>query len=226
MNNFNLNENGKFPRMGSYVVESHMCGKDKIAVDLGSNAGAFELKYYDKFKNIYYFEASYNNFLESMNNIHDLDNDIKNCYGFNLAISNKTGKLVKIYASSSNDRGSNTIIRESAEFELDNSSKHIDKENYHLIPTISIKDIFKLIGVTKIDYMKIDIEGAEYESMINTDLSAIDYICMEIHNMLGATKIQKLKEKILKTHKLEKTITTASPNQRNEESLWASKQIL
>ena len=109
MSNFNINADGTFPRLGNYIINDEMCGPDKVAVDLGANAGLFELSAHDKFKNIYYFEASHNNFIEATRNILDPDNKIDNCFGFNLAVAAETGKLIKIYGSKTGDRGSNTI---------------------------------------------------------------------------------------------------------------------
>ena len=214
MSNFTINVNGTFPKLGNYIITDEMCGPEKIAVDLGANSGLFELKAHDKFKNIYYFEASHNNFIEATRNILDPVNKIDNCFGFNLAVAEETGKLIKIFGTTTGDRGSNTILSD---------VEHSNNDDYHHILSISFNDIFKLIGADKIDYLKMDIEGAEYEVLMNADLKNVEYICIEIHNMLGLEKITQLKNKLLKTHKLGTTIATAIDRQRNEESLWILK---
>ena len=51
--------------------------------------------------------------------------------------------------------------------------------------------------------MKIDIEGAEYQFLVNKDLSKIDIISMELHNFLIDLNQQKpLVEWISKTHNI------------------------
>ena len=215
MSNFNINVNGTFPKLGNYIITDEMCGPEKIAVDLGANCGLFELNFHDKFKNIYYFEASHNNFIEATRNILDPGNKIDNCYGFNLAVAKQTGKLIKIFGAKTGDRGSNTILSD---------VDHSNNDDYHHILSISFNDIFNLIGANKIDYLKMDIEGAEYEALMNADLKNVEYVCIEIHNMLGARKIAELKNKLSETHNLSMMIADAIDWQRNEESLWERKK--
>tara|TARA_B100000282_G_scaffold289152_1_gene258586 strand:- start:84 stop:731 length:648 start_codon:yes stop_codon:yes gene_type:complete len=215
MSNFNLNPDGTFPRLGNYIINDEMCGPDKVAVDLGANAGLFELAAHDKFKNIYYFEASHNNFIEATRSILDPDNKIDNCFGFNLAVAGETGKLIKIYGAKTGDRGSNTILSD---------VEHSNNDDYHHVLSISINDIFNLIGVNKIHYLKMDIEGAEHEALMSADLKNVEYICIEIHNMLGIDKIVELKNKLLETHNLSKTIVEGVDWRYNEESLWERKK--
>jgi len=202
--NFYLNTT-RDPKLGNYLVPDYVGGK--VAIDLGSNLCLFEEKYHDRFDEIYFFEASYKNYTRGTLNL--MNKSIKNCVGFNLAASGKSGKIVKIFSSKSGDSGSGSIVK-------------VDSNNlkdYHNILTISFKDILKLINKEFINYLKVDIEGAEYELLKNADLSKVEFIAIEIHNMLGEEKIQKIKDKLLKTHKVVKSIS-AIPNARNEESCY------
>jgi len=210
VSNFNINDNGTFPDLGKYTMDVRTCGSDKIAVDLGANSGLFETRHHNKSKTIYYFEAAHNNFLQCVKNTENLSN----CIGFNLAVTGETGKLVKIFSANTGDRGSNSIVSD---------SEHVNNNEYHNVLSISIDDIFNLIDETNIHYMKIDIEGAEYEALIDADLSNINYISIEIHNLLTTEKISKLKNKLSETHYLE-TITEAVDKVRNEESFWVLKK--
>ena len=103
---FKLNNDQTAPRLGNYTIPAGT--KTEVAVDLGSNLSLFELKYNNSFKNIYYFEASHDNFLKGTATI--LSKGIKNCVGFNLAAGPVSGELVKIYSCLNQDCGSNSII--------------------------------------------------------------------------------------------------------------------
>jgi hypothetical protein len=48
--------------------------------------------------------------------------------------------------------------------------------------------------------LKIDCEGAEYDFLIDADLSKIKYIVMELHNFLGGVKQKQLMTHIENTH--------------------------
>lgn len=205
MSNFKLNNNGVPPKLGNYIVPSNIdC---KVAVDLGSNIGLFTKKYHDKFEKIYFFEASYENFLKSLANI--LSSGIKNAVGFNLAAAKNSGEFLKIYSHSNGDCGSNSIVE----------TEHVNHDDYHVVPSINFNDILTLISEEKINYLKIDIEGAEYDLLMEADLSSVDCIAIEIHNLLGEDKMQEVRDKISLTHRLI-SIKKAIPDICNEESTY------
>jgi hypothetical protein len=62
--------------------------------------------------------------------------------------------------------------------------------------------------VSEIDLLKVDIEGAEYDFLMNKDLSSFKYIVMELHNFLskmesevdGKNRSEALHNHISKTH--------------------------
>ena len=183
---FRIKDNGTFPRLGNYIVPKN---KLKVAVDLGSNIGLFTTHFRNRFENIYFFEASHKNFLRSCANI--LSKSIRNSFGFNLAVSSESGKVIKIYSHENGDCGSNTVVA---------NSDGCNTDDYHNVMTISYDDIFKLIDEPRIDYLKIDIEGAEYDLLKDSDLSKVDIIAIELHNLLGEEKMNFLRNKIEETH--------------------------
>ena len=202
---FNLKNNGKSPRLGKYLIPESV--KNKIAVNLGSNHCQFEIAHASKFEKIFFFEACYNNFLKGVARVYG--RGLKNCFGFNLAASNKTGELLKIYSHSSGDCGSNTTIAHDG----------VNKEDYHYVMSISLEDILKLIGVERINYLKIDIEGGEFSVLMEADLSKIDCVAIEIHSLLGEEKMTMIRNKLLETHEM-KYQKPAIPNICNEESYF------
>ena len=141
-----------------------------VAVDLGANIGLFSVNAARTFKHVYAFEAV--PFLASiathkLNIQHGFSNVIVN----RLAASDKTGQIIKIYKSKSGHPGDNMVF----------ATDDMNLLEYDNCLTISLEDIFKLIGHDYIDYMKIDIESSEYPFLMNKDLSNIGCIAMEIH---------------------------------------------
>ena len=210
MSNFNLKNNGSEPSLGDYIVPEYI--EKKIAVDLGSNLCLFEKKYHNQFEKIFYFEASYSNYLKGTARL--LSSGIKNCFGFNLASSEESGEIIKIYSHSSGDCGSNSIV----------DTTDTNKQDYHKVLTISLNGIMELIEEKRINYLKIDIEGGEYGLFDNFDLSRVDFIAIEIHNTFGEDKMDRLRNKILKTHEIVNQ-KKAIPHVRNEETCFKLRGI-
>ena len=138
-----------------------------------------------------------------------MSSGIKNTVGFNLAAAKNSGELLKIYSHSNGDCGSNSIIK----------SDHVNHNDYHMVPSISFKDLFCLISEEKINYLKIDIEGAEYDLLMEADLFSVECIAIEIHNLLGENKMQEIRDKISLTHTL-LSVKKAIPNICNEEATY------
>lgn len=141
-----------------------------VAVDIGANLAAFPIVYKNRFKKIYSFEAAFECFEQSFLNLKEYN--VNNCFLFNLAASDKSGKIVKIKQHENHDSGSNAII------------DHPDWNTgvYHNIITISLEDIFNMCNIDRINFLKVDCEGSEIELLMNKDVSKIDYIIIEVHN--------------------------------------------
>lgn len=147
-----------------------------VAIDLGSCMGSFALKYHDRFNEIFCFEACYPNFLNSIERLKQED-IIDKCRVFNLAASDESGKIDRIFFD---EKGSPRAP----------SLKSIDKEEFtgHPVMKISLKDILEMVGEKRVSYLKVDVEGAEYDIFGSADyssLSKIQCISMEIHKEFG-----------------------------------------
>lgn len=148
--------------------------KMNVCVDIGSNLGLFSYFASRLFQNIYAFEAGYLASVSSKDLLH-AKSDKYNIKIFNLAVSKRTGDVVKLNAFIPEDNskpfvsGNNSLI-------FNNNTPE-----YEHCLTVSLEDVFKLIDKQFIDYLKIDCEGSEYDILLNKDLSNIGIIAGEIH---------------------------------------------
>lgn len=71
---------------------------------------------------------------------------------------------------------------------------------YHKIKSITLSDLFIENNITNVDIMKVDIEGAEYDLLLNTPkeiFDKINQITVEFHEFLD-TKLTIETEKVMK----------------------------
>lgn len=142
--------------------------KTNVAVDIGCNLGGFPIAYTNTFKEIYFFEAFYDCYQQTIENLKQ--HNVRNSVGFNLAVYKETGKIVDIKMHENRDNGSSSVI------------DHQDWTDVsHKVMTISLEDIFTLCKIDRINYLKMDCEGSEFEILMNHDLSRIDCIAIEVH---------------------------------------------
>lgn len=135
---------------------------NSIVLDIGAHIGLFSVMASRIAKKVYSFEPNSENFNILLTNIRL--NSIKNIIPINKAVSKKTGRA-KL----------NTDVEDS---ECSLSDKGID------VATISLKDFFDAYNIKKIDFLKMDCEGSEYDILMSTPkkyLERIGKISMEIH---------------------------------------------
>ena len=167
--------------------------KNRIAVDVGANVGAFccyASPYFDK---IYAIEAAKNTYEVLKENTEHLEN----IEAEHFAAAATTGDTIKLTAhpgglsgdtSAFGSRDESTVLSEDSE-------------------TISLEDIYKRYDLEYIDYLKVDCEGSEYDFLMNKDLSRINYMAIEVHpGFVGEEKIEKLKTYFQKYFALNYTI--------------------
>ena len=141
-----------------------------IIVDIGAHVGYFTLfaaKKATKGK-VIAFEPSIESFLGLEENIRI--NNFKNIIQEKTAIAKVKGKQT-LYVNDE-DTISNTIYKQ---------SKNLNKEE---VKCITLQNIFEKYGLKKVDFLKMDCEGAEYEIIMNAEssiLNKIQKIAMEIH---------------------------------------------
>lgn len=154
----------------SYNPKGFEIKQNDIVVDIGAHAGIFTIlaSYYAKDGKVYAFEPMKENYELLKENIKL--NYAKNIEPINKAVSAKSGKL-KFYVSQTKNKGQNSL------YKLSDTQKQIS------VGKISFKDFIKKIP--RIDFLKIDCEGAEYEilfSLSKAEFQKIKKISMEFHN--------------------------------------------
>lgn len=110
-------------------------------------------------------------------------NDFTNVNTFNVAITKSTGKT-QLYIDKDNQIGNTTIKNDNS-----NESEHVD--------AFSLRDFVSNNNIEKIDFLKVDCEGAEFEIFLNLEkelLKKIKIVSAEIHEYDKTNSISELKE--------------------------------
>lgn len=143
-----------------------------VAVDIGANIGAFSFLAARHFDKVYAFEPlqeNYKKFLTLISSSISKEGNI--IVPYNIAVGGSNKQKIKIYANEKNPDSSSIFPH---------YTPNINSANYDVVRQINLKEIYKLINRDYIDYLKIDIEGAEYEFLYQKNLSHIKYIAIEI----------------------------------------------
>jgi FkbM family methyltransferase len=145
-----------------------ICAGD-VVVDMGAHIGAFAVRAAKLAKGgqVYAYEASSKNFALLTEN-RQL-NGLENLYIENSAVSNRRGKMPFYTPSDNRILGSL----------LQNTSSFIEN-----VQTITFSDIITEQSIDQIDFLKVDVEGAEFDILFtNPDetLSRTRKIVMEFH---------------------------------------------
>src|SRR3989344_1056598 len=149
---------------------------EDIVVDIGAQIGAFSVYAAKKAKKgkIFAYEPFSENYKILLAN--KKLNKTSNLKPFKLAISGKAGS-VDFYSSASNSAAHSLI-----KFQKD----HVKAEDR--VRTIPLKEVFLNNKIGKVDFLKIDAEGSEYEILFKTPkkfLNKIGKIVMEFHRPPG-----------------------------------------
>jgi len=166
-----------------YNPKGFIIKEDDLVIDIGAHIGIFAVFAAQFAKNgkIYAFEPMPENFEMLRNNIGI--NKSTNIISVNKAVSDKKGEK-ELYLSKDNTGEHSFIFNE-------------DKSKKVKVKTISLKDIIDEYNLTKINFLKIDCEGAEYEILLNSPqdiFHKIEKISMECHYIDKTRNIFSLKK--------------------------------
>ena len=171
-----------------------MISKTPVLLDLGGCYGAFSKHFLERFPDstILLVEANPTNFKQ-------IKVDSIRCTMLNKAVSLKNGHIVFYEDENSSQNGSI----------LFNYFKGIK----HEIETISLTALLK--DFQKVDLVKMDIEGAEWEILLNTpahDLLKIEQLTVEFHDFIEKDKKQLTTECVKRLKSLGYSLDYASTN--------------
>ena len=144
---------------------------DDLIVDVGANVGGFAKAWGHLSNNWYLVEPSKYNQEQIQKNLKNFKYKL-----FKNAVGSESGKILKLQKYIQGD---------------------VWQGDYEEVESISFDD---LIGNGKIQILKVDCEGAEYDFLMGVDLSNVNIIVMELHNFLGENKQKELCDWIEKTH--------------------------
>lgn len=170
-----------------YEFEDIIIEENDVIFDIGGNIGLFAL-YASRFKGtkVFSFEPHPENYQNLVKNIKE--NAITNIYDFNFAIGSQVEERVLI-------KGINSGTHKLANFRND-----LDNTEGTKVSTVTTESIMLEHKIDKIDFMKIDCEGAEGEIIKSLELQVLKKIkkmIIEFHDnqsILNHTEICEVLE--------------------------------
>ena len=174
-----------------YRIHQYHFSGDKVFVDIGANIGSVSI-FVDSFNKIledkikvYAVEPEPNNI--DLLNYNILNNPTENITIVNNAVWHEEGTVTV-----SNKGGNSSIV-----YKTDSDFSHIE--------AITIEHLLNKYNIKEVDVMKIDIEGAEFDLIINTPaeiLAKIKYLTLEFDKSFDG-KFGIMVEKLSKQFGLE-----------------------
>lgn len=142
--------------------------KNSTVIDVGANIGAFSLMCsYNYNCKCYAFEPDSLNYDILLRNVKENDLEGK-ILPFKAALSDKNGTM-KLYKSISMSHSLNLVT-----------------DNFEEVETLTLGEVLRVNGLEKVDYLKIDCEGGEYDIFYKTDplvFKNIKNLLLEYHYM-------------------------------------------
>jgi FkbM family methyltransferase len=172
----------------------HIIKKDDIVVDIGANVGVFTLYALSLGAMVYAFEPYPESFLILKRNL--FENKFPEERIYNVAIDGVDGHIElgvpdseELYTLGSVSSKINYV----SPWKLDSPFK---KYNVKVgIDAISFNTLAEKYVGQKIDFLKIDCEGAEYDILETADLENVKYIAVETHDCYPEENLISLLEK-------------------------------
>ncbi|SEJ42752.1 methyltransferase, FkbM family [Dyadobacter sp. SG02] len=152
---------------------------DPLVIDIGANAGFFDILLLSKTKNaqIYAYEPLSSN-IERMRSIASSNRRFDKSVTINpFAVTGTPCEMLRLYAQDTED---NQVVASSLKgFNTDNT-----KELW--IPAVSFSEIMAGIPKAKVDLLKMDCEGSEYDIILNTPpdvVRRVERMLVEVHDI-------------------------------------------
>lgn len=141
----------------------------------------------------------------------------------NLALNQVSN--VEIFEGAVSAKSGVSTLRVDANRVVQNTTSNLGGQREQVeVKTVSLQQLFDLFSVRRVDYLKMDCEGGEYEILFSVaadTLDKVERICMEVHDGLTehsrGDMIRFLQEHGYQTH------LTANPVHQNLAYLYAEK---
>ncbi len=150
--------------------------KNSIVVDIGAHIGCFSIRAAALASRVLAFEPEPDNFSMLTKNI-EL-NRLKNVSAFQTAVSGASG-FEEFATYSDGSTGSHSLCHQAP-----------PGANRNRVQTISLGEVIQREGLSRIDFLKLDCEGAEHAIFRNMDRETarkISCIAMETHGLPGSS---------------------------------------
>lgn len=175
-----------------------------VALDLGLNVGAFSLAYAHQFDRVVAVEASSRCIQIARENLERAGiSNVEIVHRALAAVSGEEITLRRIYV------GDTYESKDFSTFDVANES--LEKTDFpgrfgqveEIVGSVSWNDLLTMTGVSRISFVKCDIEGAEFSLLHQADLSMVDCLALELHyTFLGLERVLALISHLGKTHKV------------------------
>lgn len=143
--------------------------KGDMVMDIGTHVGIFSLFAAKTAEKVYSFEPMPENFTMLSENIRL--NGAKNVVAVSQAVASSAGEK-ELFIDATNQGGHSLYT-------------HLGtKDSLVTVTTLSLEDVFLRYGIEKVNFLKIDCEGAEYDILFHCPkevLAKIEKISMEYH---------------------------------------------
>ena len=159
---------------------------NEVIVDIGAHIGGFAIRAAKTARCVYAYEASSKNYALLQKN-RQLNNT-KDLYLHNKAVSHHNGEM-KFFMPS--DNGALGSLMQEADSPMET------------VQAVTLTDIVTDNNIEQIDYLKVDVEGAEYDILLNCPaetLSKVQRIIMEYHEFDGDKRNHRDLVRLLKSH--------------------------
>jgi FkbM family methyltransferase len=171
----------QYPLPEGWAKEALHGNKRGVCVDVGANVGIFAAFWTAVFERFICVEPSQANCDRMVSNFARLE--VGNAQILRKAAWGDSDSGFKLGYGKNKKRPGDCTLWTSA-------SPHPDFET---VATICLSDIMKECSVDKIDLLKVDIEGSEYEFLYDQDLTKVNSLIVELHSGLkGKKKIGEL----------------------------------
>jgi FkbM family methyltransferase len=164
------------------VYKKALINKGDIVVDIGAHIGAYSVLASKKGAKVIAYEAAHDNYQILIRNL--TLNNCQEAIAHNVAVSSGKGKA-KLYRSGSS---------------LHSLYCNNHSEKTEVVPTVDLHDVLSKNNLEKIDVLKIDTEGSEYDIILNStprDLKRINRIILEYHDYFDHGHKRKELERFL-----------------------------